>query len=73
MLILKKLNGNVSYENIYNTCKRKGHTNTKADEITKTILAYLDYSAFETSNVVCCDTRTVFRRIKEFLKDDEIY
>ena len=69
--IIKKLNGDTSYENIYNECKKKGHTNAKAEEITKTIVAYLQRSGFETSNEVCCDARTVYRRINEFLKDDE--
>ena len=65
------MNGDVSYDNIYNICKKKGHTNAKAEEIAKTILTYLDYSAFETSDTVACDSRTIYRRVNEFLKDDE--
>jgi hypothetical protein len=56
---------------VYNICKEKGHTNAKAEEIAKTIISYLEYSAYETSNIVCCDVRTVYRRIAEFLKEDE--
>ena len=62
------MKGDISYESIYKVCKAKGHTNAKADEITKTVLAYLDHSIYDSADKICCNTRTIHRRINEFLK-----
>ena len=63
------MEGNVSYETLYKACKLKGYTNAKAEEISKTIVTYLDYSIYETAGIIGCNLRTVHRRISDFLKD----
>lgn len=66
--IIEKLQGDISYESIYQICKLKGYTNAKAEDMAKTILTYLDYSIYETADILNCNNRTIHRRINDFLK-----
>lgn len=66
--VINKMNGDVDYKSIYKVCKSKGYTNAKAEEITKTIKTYLDYSLYETAEILNCNLRTISRRIHDFLK-----
>lgn len=65
--VIKMMNGDISYEAIYKVCKSKGYTNAKAEDVTKTVITYLDYSIYETANILNCNFRTVSRRIHDFL------
>ena len=62
------MQGDISFDSIYKVCKSKGYTNAKAEEMTKTVLAYMDHSIYDSAGKVCCNTRTIHRRINDFLK-----
>lgn len=67
--IKKKVNEDISYDNIYKICIEKGYTENKAKDIADTVYNYLIHSQYETASIVHCDNRTVTRRVNEFLKD----
>ena len=56
-------------ELIYSICKDKGFTDNKATDVSETVYIYLSNSQYETAEIMCCDNRTVTRRINEFIKD----
>lgn len=66
--ILSRLDNDVSKEHIYDICKSKGFKDSKSEDIAMTVLTYLDHSLYDTAELMCCDNRTVTRRINEFLK-----